>query len=188
MAGPSAKQGESALSLSLEALAAAFRDALCGPKHLGSPEVVWSDGGSQVVLHVGKLQVRTVQTALVVAVDTESSEFGVAPLVVRFVFGKESGPASLVAATDETALGHPQVAARWGPLFRDVVWAAFARQVELAVGGQRPAGISVGRSGLQLAVDKPVSIVELAGAHVRDLVSRGLREAPRQVQDREPPA
>jgi len=186
MAGPSAKQGEP--TLSLEALAAAFRDALCGPKNLGSPEVVWSDGGSQIVLHVGKLQVRTVQTALVVAVDTESSEFGVAPLVVRFVFGKEGGPASLVAATDETALGHPQVAARWGPLFRDVVWAAFARQVELGAAGKQPTGVSVGRAGLQLAIDKPFSVVELAGAHLRDLVSRGVREAPRRVEHREPSA
>jgi hypothetical protein len=186
MTGPSAKPGEA--TLPVDALAAAFRDAICGPKNLGSPEVIWSDGGSQIVLHVGKLQVRTVQTALVVAVDTESSEFGVAPLVVRFVFGKEGGPASLVAATDETALGHPQVAARWGPLFRDVVWAAFARQVELGAAGKHPVGAVVGKSGLRLAVDQPISVVDLAHAHVRDLVARGVRDAPRRAGDGGHPA
>src|SRR6185312_2434993 len=103
----------------------AFQDAVCGPSHPGSATVIWSDGGAQILLHVGQLQAITQGSVLVVAVDTESAEFGVAPLVVRFVFGSEQDPGFLIAATDETALGHPQVAARWGELFRDVIWAAF---------------------------------------------------------------
>ena len=184
--GPGTARVLPAQALPIDTLGAAFRDALCGPEHLGSPEVIWSDGGSQILLHVGKLQVRTAGTAVLVAVDTESAEFGVAPLIVRFVFGNDGGPASLVAATDLAAFGQPQVAARWGDLFRDVIWAAFARLIEVKSGGQPPGGIRVGPDGLQLAVQQPFSVADLAGSHVRDLVDRGLRHPPRSPGGHQP--
>jgi hypothetical protein len=165
--------------VSMEAVADAFRDAVCGPKHRDSPEVIWTDGGAQIVLHVGKLQVRAVDNAILVAVDSESAEFGVAPLMTRFVFGADDGPASLVAATDANVLGHPQVAARWGELFRDVIWAAFARLVEVQGDGSTPVAIKVGSDQLQIEFEKPVSLVALARAHLQDRVARGLRPAAR---------
>jgi hypothetical protein len=113
-----------------------------------------------------------------VAVDTESAEFGVAPLIVRFVFGTDKGPASLIAATDDRAFGHPQVAARWGDLFRDVIWAALTRLIEVRSAGQAPAGLQFGPDGLQLSVQTPFSTVDLAVNHVNDLVERGLRARP----------
>jgi hypothetical protein len=170
-----------ALSLPTDTLATAFRDALCGPTHRGSPQVIWSDGDARILLHAGKLQVRTVDTTLLVAVDTESAEYGVAPLIARFVFGREGGPASLVAATDATAFGHPGVVARWGELFREVVWAAFARLVEVTSGDQMPGGVEFRPEGLRLTVQEPFSAVDLAAAHLRDLVERGLRPAPRRA-------
>lgn len=165
--------------LTSERLAAAFRAALCGPEHARSPEVVWSDRGSQILLHVGKLQVRLATATLVVAVETESVEFGVAPLVVRFVFGADGGPSSLVAATDATALGHPDVAARWGDLFRDVIWAALARLVDLRSADSAPGGLRVHPRGLAVEVQKPFSAVDLAVEHRRGLVKEKLRDAPR---------
>ncbi|MGH8891779.1 MAG: hypothetical protein ACRDWY_00485 [Actinomycetes bacterium] len=161
----------------MDGVAVAVREALCGPNHGGQPEVVWSDGGAQVLLHVGRLQVRTAKDTLVVAVDTETAEFGVAPLMVRFVFGSEGGPASLVAATDAHALGHPQVVARWGELFRDVVWAGFARLVEVTGGGNPPIRLHVDKDRLEIGFDKPFSVLDLAHTHVQDRVARGLRPA-----------
>ena len=155
----------------------AFQDALCGPAHLGSAEVIWSDGGAQILLHVGKLQAITQGNVLVVAVDTESAEFGVAPLVVRFVFGSEKDPGFLVAATDETVLGHQQVAARWGELFRDVIWAAFARLAEVSAAGSTPAGLRLRPDGLELLTQEPVPVPQLARDHVQELVRSGLRLA-----------
>ena len=146
--------------------------------HLGSAEVIWNDGGAQILLHVGKLQAIPQGNVLVVAVDTESAEFGVAPLVVRFVFGSEQDPGFLVAATDETALGHQQVAARWGGLFRDVIWAAFARLAEVSAAGSSPAGLRLRPDGLELLTREPVPVLELARDHVRELARRGLRLAP----------
>lgn len=160
-----------------DALAEALRAALCGPKHAGSPEVLWSDRGSQILLHVDKLQVHLAKATVVVAVDTESAEFGVAPLIVRFAFGSDHGPTSLIAATDASALGHPQVAARWGDLFRDVVWAAIARLVAARSEGAAPGGLAVRPGELAIAVQPAFSAVDLAVTHVRDLVDSGVRPA-----------
>jgi hypothetical protein len=169
-------------AVATDTITKAFQDAVCGPAHLGSPEVIWSDGGAQILLYAAKLRAITQGNVLIVAVDTESVEFGVAPLIVRFVFGSEQEPAFLVAATDETALGHPQVAARWGDLFREVIWAAFARLAEVSAAGKTPAGLRLSPAGLELTTDEPVSVVQAAREHVDDLVRRGLRQAPARGQ------
>jgi hypothetical protein len=145
-----------------------LRDALTGREHVGAPAVVWEDRDARVLLHVAKLQVRTAKTALVVAIDTETEEFGVAPLVVRFVFGTARSAAALVAATDEEVLGHPQVAARWGELFRSVIWAAIVRLSEAHAGerGQRPRSMSILGDHLRLASEPPVDVAAIARAHV----------------------
>jgi hypothetical protein len=165
-------------AVATDTITKAFQDAVCGPAHLGSPEVIWSDGGAQILLYAAKLRAITQGNVLIVAVDTESAEFGVAPLIVRFVFGSEQEPAFLVAATDETALGHPQVAARWGDLFRDVIWAAFARLAQVSAAGKTPAGLRLSPAGLELTTLDPVPVVQTAREHVDDLVRRGLRQAP----------
>jgi hypothetical protein len=120
--------------VSTDRLAQWLRDALTGAEHAGAPAVIWEDRGAQVLLHVGKLQVHTRGTALIVAVDTETEEFGRAPLIVRFVLGSARDAASLVASSDEVVHGDPRVAARWGPQFRSVVWAAIVRMAEAHAG------------------------------------------------------
>jgi hypothetical protein len=181
MAQP-AEQAVTVRAVATDAITKAFQDAVCGPAHLGSPEVIWSDGGAQILLHAAKLRAIVQGNVLIVAVDTESAEYGVAPLIVRFVFGSEQEPAFLVAATDETALGHPQVAARWGDLFRDVIWAAFARLAEVSAAGKTAAGLRLSPAGLELMMHEPVPVVQAAREHVDDLIRRGLRQAPANRQ------
>lgn len=146
-----------------------LRDALTGADHAGEPEVVWEDRGSQVLLHVAKLQVRMRANALIVAIDTETAEFGAAPLVVRFVLGTTRGAAALVASTDEAIHGDPRVAARWGPLFRAVVWAALARLAEVHAGqrGLQPRAMAIQGDQLRLSPAPAVSVRGLAEVHRR---------------------
>lgn len=171
MSNPSAAADARQSDMPLDAVTGALRDALTGPRNAGAPVVIWSDRGSQVVLHVGKLQLRVLDSAVVVAVDTESVEFGVAPLIVRFVFGGQDDPASLVAATDESALGHPAVAARWGTLFREVIWAALVRlSVSHATShGLAPASLEITPDRLRFAAGPEVPVRDLAEQHVRRL-------------------
>jgi hypothetical protein len=162
-----------------QALTPALRDAITGPAHLGASMVVWSDRGSQLIMYVGKLVVQSLDTALVVAVDTESTEFGTQPLIVRFAFGSPQDPTTLVVATDNTALGHPLIAARWGDLFRGVVWAALVRYAVAQAGtkGLVPTGWHVSSEGLTMHAEEPVSLPELARAHVRAANAEALRQA-----------
>lgn len=144
-----------------------IRDAITGTEHAGQPVVVWEDRGAQVALHVGKLQVRTLPRALVVAIDTETEEFGVAPLVLRLAFGSGRDPAPLVASTDEDVQGDPRIAARWGPLFRSVVWAAIVRlsEAHAAERGQRARTISILGDHVRLTAESGVSLRALALEH-----------------------
>jgi hypothetical protein len=170
MSNPSAASADARQDdLPIDRVAGVLRDALTGPANVGAPAVIWSDRGSQIVLHVGKLQVRAAENTLVVAVDTQSAEFGVASLIVRFVVGGRGDPASLVAATDDSALGHPAVAARWGKLVRDVLWAAVVRlSVSHAAGhGLTPMSLVIAPDRLRLVAGPQVSVRGLAEAHVR---------------------
>jgi hypothetical protein len=154
--------------MSSGAVAEWLRAAITGPEFAGKPAVVWDDRGSQVLLHVGKLTVRTRDTALIVAIDTETEEFGVAPLIVRFLFGTARDPAPLVAATDDDVHGDPQVAARWGELFRDVVWAALVRlsAAHAEERGMRAQSMSIVGDHLRLAAKPPESLEMLAATHL----------------------
>jgi len=155
-------------------LAQALREALTGAAHTHEPDVVWEDRGSQLLLHVGRLQVRMLDNVLVVAVDTETAEFGVMPLIVRFVFGDRRDPATLVASSDETIHGHPLVAARWGPLFRGVIWSAIVRLSEAHADerGLRPTSIVISKGQLSFAAKPPVPIQQLAVTHLERLATQ----------------
>lgn len=172
--------GDERIVLPVQPLAAALRDALTGPAHLGADTVVWNDRGSQLVLYVGKLQVQPLDPALVVAVDTDSAELGPAPLIVRFVFGTPQDVGTLVVATDQTALGHPLIAARWGGLFRDVIWAALVRYVvaHADTKGLVPTALHLADEGLMVRAEPPVSLPDLAREHVRAVHAEMLAGAP----------
>jgi hypothetical protein len=163
--------------LAATTLAQALRDALTGTAHAGKPEVIWEDRGSQILLHVGKMQVRTLDNVLVVAVDTETAEFGATALIVRFVFGKERDPATLVASSDETVHGDPLVAARWGPLFRGVIWSAVVRlsDAHAAERGLQPKSIAIRKGQLHFAAETPTSLRAVAIAHLERTSSRPAR-------------
>jgi hypothetical protein len=153
--------------LSIDALAQAVRDALCGPSHAGSTSVVWEDRGSQMLMHVASLQVQTIEHALVVGVETETAEFGRAPLVVRFVFGSGRDPATLVASSDENVHGPPALAARWGSLFRDVVWTVIVRLADAHATerGLQARTISILGDHLRFTAEPVTDIQPLAVAH-----------------------
>jgi hypothetical protein len=150
-----------------DAVAQGLRDALTGSANAGLPAVVWEDRGSQVLLHVASLQVRTLDTALVVAIDTETAELGRAQLIVRLVFGTGRDPAALVASSDEVVHGDPRLAARWGPLFRDVVWSAIVRMSEAHAGerGMQARAISILGDHVRFTAKPAASVRALAVKH-----------------------
>jgi hypothetical protein len=149
-------------------LARSLRDALTGPARAGAPEIIWEDRGSQILLHVGKLQVRVVDGVLVVAVEVETAESGPTTLIVRYVFGNATAAAGLVASSDAMVHGDPLIAARWGSLFRDVIWAAIVRMSEghAKERGRQPQAMAIRRGHLEFAARAPTSLTALAADHL----------------------
>jgi hypothetical protein len=149
-------------------LARSLSDALTGPAHTRAAEVIWEDRGSQILLHVGKLQVQLVDGVLVVAVDVETAESGRTTLIVRYVFGSATGEAGLVASSDAMVHGDPLVAARWGSLVRDVIWAAIVRlsEAHATERGRQPQSIAIRRGHLEFAARAPTSLKALAADHL----------------------
>jgi hypothetical protein len=165
--GPTADQ-------QVESLAQWLRDAIIGPAHAGQAAVLWEDRGSQVLMDVASLRVRTAGQALVVAIDTETAEYGRAPLVVRLVFGGGRDPAALVAASDEVVHGDERIAARWGDLFRGVVWSAIVRLSEAHARerGMQARSISILGDHLRFAAAPPASVPALAAEHRKRMTAR----------------
>ena len=124
--------------------------------------IVWQDRGDEVIVHLSALQVRLVPPAAFAAVDMESDQTGRHTLIVRFVFGDAQDPAGLFAATDEVVRGNSFLAARWGPIFRDLIWSALTRlsSDHAAERGLAPLSLAVDSAGLQLAASQSIPLPE----------------------------
>lgn len=154
--------------LSSDALRASILAALAGSEQPGESHIVWRDRAAEIVLDLTSLRVQTKSGLVVVAIETESAEFGRAPLIVRFVVAEPDGASTLVGATDENAHGHPSVVARWGDLFRDVVWAAMVRKVVAHAEGldAHPRGVCASDQGLHIEIDIR-GVIEVVEEHRR---------------------
>jgi hypothetical protein len=151
-----------------------LRAAIAGPPSSGPGAIVWLDRGDEVVVHLDSLQIRMVPPAVFAAIDLESDQTGRGTLIVRFVFGNDQDPAGLFATTDEVVKGHPQLAARWGPIFRDLIWSTLTRlsSDHAAERGLSPLRFSVADGSLRLC--QPIDSV--AGTH-----PAGLHRQPRRL-------
>jgi len=124
--------------------------------------VVWHDKGDEVVVHLSTLQVRFAAPSVFASVDLESDQTGRHALIVRFVFGDEQDPAGLFATTDELVHGNSLLAARWGPIFRDLIWSALTRlsSDHAAERGLAPLRFSIANGNLALAASKSIPLPE----------------------------
>lgn len=100
--------------------------------------VVWVDHGDEVAVHLDSLQVRLLQSSLLVSVDLETDQTGRATLVMAFALGTPGDPAGMVAVTDDLPRGNGVLAARWGKTLQMAVWASllgFAQDTAAQQGG-----------------------------------------------------
>ena len=91
--------------------------------------VIWVDKGDEVVVHLETTNVRMLNGTLLVSVDLETDQTGRSPLVVVLAMGATGDPAALVAVTDDLPQGNGQLAARWGRVLQEAVWAALLQLV-----------------------------------------------------------
>jgi len=122
--------------------------------------IVWQDRGDEVVVHLSTLQIRLEAPTVFASIELESDQTGRHALIVRFVFGDPQDPAGLFATSDDVVRGNSMLAARWGPIFRDLLWSALTRlsSSHAAERGLAPLGFSVNRAGLALAASQSVPL------------------------------
>jgi len=113
-----------------QGMADLVRQALAGQAELGpvganrQNSILWDDFGDQVLVHLDSVIVKLIKRLFIVSVDFECEQTGRAPLIVTLALGSVQDGAGLVATTDEAPRGHPLLAARWGRILQETVWAA----------------------------------------------------------------
>lgn len=102
-------------------------------------QVVWIDGGDEVLVHIDSIRTKIADGMLLVSIDFESDQTKRTPLVISLALGNTDDPAGLVAATDNLPRGNGLLASRWGRAAQDAVWASL---LELAFDHATERGLS----------------------------------------------
>jgi len=136
--------------------------------------VVWDDSGDQTLVHLDSVVLRLLANSLVVSVDLETVETGRAPLIVVFAFGTERDPAGLVATTDALARGNAMLAARWGRVLQETIWAALIGEAQAHADerGKVPLSMHVAKGGLRFSVAEAVVLPDEARATFERMARR----------------
>jgi len=87
-------------------------------------QVIWIDAGSEVLVHLDSLKTSIADGLLLVSTDLECDQTGRTPLIAAFAMNKGADAAGLFAATDELPRGNGLLAARWGVIYQQAVWAS----------------------------------------------------------------
>lgn len=117
-------------------MAAAIARRLAPPASLPSkgfgfpPDVVWTDAGDDILLHLSSLRVVLRSGLIVVSIDLECDQTGRESLVMPFSVAASRDQAGLLAVTEEWPRGNGLLVGRWGKLIQDAVWSALLAIVQ----------------------------------------------------------
>jgi hypothetical protein len=128
--------------------------------------VIWVDGGDELLVHLESVQTKMLDGGvLLVSVDLETDQTGRTPMIVRLALPTTGQAAGLVATTDAFPVGNGALAARWGAVLQNAVWASLLglAQDHAAQTGLAPRGIGVTAGGLTLQPAAPLAVITAAG-------------------------
>jgi hypothetical protein len=92
-------------------------------------QVIWVDAGSEVMVYLSSIKISIGDGLLLVSTDFECDQTGRTPLIAAFSMNKGVDSAGLFATTDEFPRGNGLLAARWGTIYQNAVWAALTSLV-----------------------------------------------------------
>jgi hypothetical protein len=161
--------------------------ALAGNTDLGPASaardrtVVWDDSGDQALVHLDSVVVKLIANSFVVSVDLETEQTARAPLIVVLAFGTEQDPAGLVATTDALARGNAMLAARWGRVLQETIWAALIgiAQAHAEERGKVPFSLHVIKGHVRFTAAEPVVLGDEARATFDRVSSRRHQDTSR---------
>jgi len=111
------------LSFSSQDLVAKIRSLLT-PTGYDIGSVIWEDGESEVVVHLGKMRLALKPGLALFEVHLEADGTGIIPLVIPFKIGSNATSASLIISTEHLPRGERLMAHHWGEIVQEHVWFA----------------------------------------------------------------
>lgn len=155
------RYGEQALAVELGVrLAGRPADGSRAPERETPPgKVIWVDAGDEVLAHLDSLQVRLLDSLIVASLDLECDQTGRTALVCVFATGQGSDEAGLLVTTDELPRGNALLAARWGEVVQNAIWAALAGLLRDHADERRiaPAGLAASPGALLLVTTPAIT-------------------------------
>ena len=98
-----------------------------------STDVVWSEDGSEVVVHTSSLSVDIGDGSLTASIEMSCDQCPRSAIVASFFLGKSDDLSNLNGVREQAPAGPKVLVGRWGRPFQDVVWSAMLEQGELLV-------------------------------------------------------
>lgn len=150
-------------------VAALVRSALAGGQSVADGDrqrVLWEDAGDEALVHLDSVIARLLPRTVLVSADLETDQTGVGALIVTFALGSLQDKTGLFAMSEERVRGHPLLAARWGTIFRETVWAALlaAARVHATERGKVPVALHPMQGKLNFAASAPIPVAAEATA------------------------
>lgn len=129
-------------------------------------QVIWVDAGSEVMVHFNSTHTHIGDGLLLVSVDFECDQTGRTPLVAAFAMNRGLDAAGLFSATDELPRGNGLLAARWGRIYQDAVWAALTGLISDHAAERKlsPLALICTKGTLTLRSGAPLNASQLASA------------------------
>ena len=97
----------------------------------GSEDIVWSEDGSEVVVHSSTLQASIGDGSLQVSVEMSCDQCPRSAITVTFFIGKSDDLTNLYGVREQAPSGPKVLVGRWGRPFQDVVWSTMMEQGEI---------------------------------------------------------
>jgi len=98
-----------------------------------STDVVWSEDGSEVVVHTSSLSVEIGDGSLTASIEMSCDQCPRSAIVALFFLGKSDDLSNLNGVREQAPAGPKVLVGRWGRPFQDVVWSAMLEQGEILV-------------------------------------------------------
>ena len=119
---------EGIAKVSIDSFIQTLRQVMSGGQ---TSDVVWTEDGSEVIVHTDTLQINAQTGLLTISVEMSCDQTGRSTVTVKFFIGDQEDLSNLVGVKEESPDGPPILVGRWAQPLQDVVWSVLLEQGEM---------------------------------------------------------
>lgn len=110
----------------------------------GTDDIVWTEDGSEVVVHSSSLSVDIGDGILKASVEMSCDQCPRSTISVTFFLGKSDDLSNLYGVREQAPAGPNVLVGRWGRPFQDVVWSSMLEQGEIVANRDQSELLGIG--------------------------------------------